>query len=215
MRGAVPVIGDAFSAGFGNDEAHNRISTLAKAPSVQQQWNDLKQTFSAFGQAAKDAPKSYIKSKFGDNLASKMMIDKLYNQNQAGAANPNQQSEIGKFFSDAYNALPSAIKEPISGMAAGVGDAVRIAGQGITQGVTNKLTQYEGGRMAAQYALPIVDFFRNNPWAKWLLGGGAALGLYGIGKSLFGGGEQQEQQPYDPVTAAMNQGYAARMGAYR
>jgi hypothetical protein len=210
MQGAVPAVGNAFRAGFGNDEAYNRLKAQAAGPNIQQGLKDWGQTFSALGQTAKTVPGNFVRAAVNNPENKLSIINKYTGIGDKGAKyvddtvnnlfKPNQQVAGGGALSKAYSALPA----PIKAVASGVSDATTAAGQGIAQGVANKLTQAEGGRMAANYALPIVDFFRNNPWAKWALGGAAALGAYGLGRSLFGSEDYDEENA--PQTL-FNQGY--------
>jgi hypothetical protein len=73
-----------------------------------------------------------------------------------------------------------------------VGQSVKDVGRGMQQGMYNSAGQYEAERRTAGYALPVVNFMQNNPWAKYLLGAlGTGVAGYGL-HSMFGG--QQKQQ---------------------
>jgi len=71
-------------------------------------------------------------------------------------------------------------------------DTVKDVGRGMQQGMYDSAGQYEAERRTAGYALPVVNFMQNNPWAKYLLGAlGTGVAGYGL-HSMFGG--QQKQQ---------------------
>jgi hypothetical protein len=87
-----------------------------------------------------------------------------------------------------------------------VGQSVKDVGRGMQQGMYNAAGQYEAERRTAGYALPVVNFMQNNPWAKYLVGalGTGAVG-YGL-NSMFGGQQKQQSQAGSVFQQSYNQG---------
>lgn len=87
-----------------------------------------------------------------------------------------------------------------------VGQSVKDVGRGVQQGMYNAAGQYEAERRTAGYALPVVNFMQNNPWAKYLVGalGTGAVG-YGL-NSMFGGQQKQQSQVGNIFQQSYNQG---------
>ena len=87
-----------------------------------------------------------------------------------------------------------------------VGQSVKDVGRGVQQGMYNAAGQYEAERRTAGYALPVVNFMQNNPWAKYLVGalGTGAVG-YGL-NSMFGGQQKQQSQAGSVFQQSYNQG---------
>ena len=85
-------------------------------------------------------------------------------------------------------------------------DKVKDVGRGMQQGMYNAAGQYEAERRTAGYALPVVNFMQNNPWAKYLVGalGTGAVG-YGL-NSMFGGQQKQQSQAGSVFQQSYNQG---------
>jgi hypothetical protein len=239
MQGAVPAIGSAFSAGFGNDEAYNRLKAQAQNPSVvpglvgaANSAKEIYNSLSQFPQQAKNLGVQAVKDYGPGIIRNVTSIPGIRNiqvpvpqvagikvpLSMAGAVaaqalpgqidkmvrgNPNQPTGPGMVSRAAtglYNALPNQAQEYLNSLA----NVGKSTASGIAQGAADQITRYESGRAAANYALPVVDFFRNNPWAKWALGGAAALGAYGLGRGLFGGEDYDEENA--PQTL-FNQGY--------
>ena len=220
LAGAAPAIGNAFKAGFGNEEAYSNLKQQAAAPSIAKGLNDWKQTFSALGQTAKQKAPEFVSGAVNSanpgmsptalynqakGIAASSYLKDYLNKPSAPSTQPGMLDKLKSMGSSAYEALP----KPMQGIVQGAGQGTVTAANAAGQGVANQLSKYEGGRMAANAALPVVDFFRNNPWAKYLAGGLGLYGGYKLLSSLFGGGQQQAQG--DPVTAAMQQGYAGAM----
>jgi hypothetical protein len=108
--------------------------------------------------------------------------------------------------STALNSVPGA-GQVGQAVGQGINQAGQAVGQGIAKGVTNQAINYEAGRRTAGYALPVVDWMRANPWAKYMLGaGGLALGGYAL-RNLFGDGGDGQQAQGNPIESAMAQGY--------
>lgn len=103
-----------------------------------------------------------------------------------------------------FNKLPQSSQNTLRGVGAGFSNVANTA----AQNATNYFAQQEAARRTAGYALPVVDFFRNNPWAAYALtAGGGLLGGALLGR-MFGRGEDDQQQKEDnPVESAMAQGY--------
>lgn len=103
-----------------------------------------------------------------------------------------------------FNKLPESAQNTLRGVGAGFSNVANTA----AQNATNYFAQQEAARRTAGYALPVVDFFRNNPWAAYALtAGGGLLGGALLGR-MFGRGEDDQQQKEDnPVESAMAQGY--------
>lgn len=193
MSGAGSALGNAFSAGFNNDAAYQALQQQANTPNIVQGAQDWKNSLSAMGQFAKDkaAPhllKSYVSARSG--LPANLGGDYVGN---------TAVKQLGPLLS---SAAPSAASyAPFT-------KAISSVANPIVQGTTNYLTNREAARRTAGYALPVVDFFRNNPWAAYALtAGGGLLGGALLGR-MFGRGEDDQQQKEDnPVESAMAQGY--------
>jgi len=86
-------------------------------------------------------------------------------------------------------------------------DTVKDVGRGMQQGMYDSAGQYEAERRTAGYALPVVNFMQNNPWAKYLLGAlGTGVAGYGL-HSMFGGQQKQQNgQAENILQNSYNQG---------
>lgn len=193
ISGAGSALGNAFRAGFGNDASYQSLQQQANTPNIVQGAQDWKNSLSAMGQFAKDkaAPhllKSYVSARsglpanFGGDYVGNTAVKQLWPLLSPAAQSAASYAPFTKAISSVANP--------------------------IVQGTTNYLASREAARRTAGYALPVVDFFRNNPWAAYALtAGGGLLGGALLGR-MFGRGEDDQQQKEDnPVESAMAQGY--------
>ena len=174
FSGAASGVGDAFSAGFGNQEALKRVQDDLNRPNYSQ----LNDTASALGSAGANAfggigntalhaaqlSQHYLKSKYDNaSFASKAMF--AYNNPKLLMDTSNIKDRANNFSEGLSNSYAKAKEEAASS---------------------------EGRRMAAGVTMPVLNFMQNNPWAKYLLGAlGTGVAGYGL-HSMFGG--QQKQQ---------------------
>lgn len=145
-------------------------------------------------------PTSMPLSFFGD-LAAKEVKNYM--------SQPAQPSAGGSpgIISRLYNGLPADVRSNAQSYVTNLGNTAKGAVNAASQGLANQAVQYEAGRRSAGFALPVVDFLRNNPWAKWGLLGLGGLGLYGLGKNLFGSNE--EASSGNKLQTAFHEGLAS------
>jgi hypothetical protein len=182
------VVVNAVQAGVGSDDAKarldadaNRFNWSALKDNATKAWNDPRTQKGVQGMYDRQA-KDY-EDRLGlldkAKLAAKLAL-------QYGTTDPEKiragesariKGEMGKW-------TAGLAKSPFG-----------VAANYVGTGVNNYATNSEAKRMTAQTAMPYVDWMRANPWAKYLIGaaGAGAVG-YGLNR-MFGGGQQQSQQP--------------------
>jgi hypothetical protein len=141
-------------------------------------------------------------------VQSGVPVSSLYNLMPSGG--PKGKGVLGTgaaMTSAALNSVPGA-GQVGQAVGQGINQAGQAVGQGIAKGVTNQAINYEAGRRTAGYALPVVDWMRANPWAKYMLGaGGLALGGYALNKMFNRGGGEEQGDEGNPVESNMAHGY--------
>lgn len=189
LSGAASGVGDAFRAGFGNQDAFKRVQDDLNRPNYSQLNNTVNGFSDAFGGFGKQMQGAYgaAKTLFGPP-----------------PPNPNP-GFLEKAKAQATAALNkgrlavSIARDPLGWRRAGqTADWAKRLGSGLSNSYNaakSEAANSEGRRMAAGATMPVLNFMQNNPWAKYLIGA-AGVGAAGYGLSrLFGGGQQQEQQP--------------------
>jgi len=198
LSGAGSSLGDAFRGAFtGDQNAVSRLQQSAKAPNysaMQKGINALAEVNPFKGVMNAAAPVARAGTQ-----ATAQQISNIANSDATknwASRNPMK----------AFNLMGAASKlKPVANYATNLASGLEKSyGQAKAQAAES-----EGKRMTAQYALPVMEFLNKNPWSKYLIGGLGAYGGYKLLSSLFGGDQQQAQG--DPVTAAMQQGYAGAM----
>jgi hypothetical protein len=189
FSGAASGVGDAFRAGFGNQDALKRVQDDLNRPNYSQLNNTVNGLSDAFGGVGKQMQGAYG--------AAKTLF-------RSPPPNPNP-GFLEKAKAQATAALNkgrlavSVARDPLGWRRAGqTADWAKRLGSGLTDSYNTAKAQAansEGRRMAAGVTMPVLNFMQNNPWAKYLIGA-AGVGAAGYGLSrMFGGGQQQEQQP--------------------
>jgi len=189
FSGAASGVGDAFRAGFGNQDALKRVQDDLNRPNYSQLNNTVNGLSDAFGGVGKQMQGAYG--------AAKTLF-------RSPPPNPNP-GFLEKAKAQATAALNkgrlavSVARDPFGWRRAGqTADWAKRLGSGLTDSYNTAKAQAansEGRRMAAGVTMPVLNFMQNNPWAKYLIGA-AGVGAAGYGLSrMFGGGQQQEQQP--------------------
>jgi hypothetical protein len=171
LSGAASGVGDAFRAGFGNQDALKRVQDDLNRPNYSQ----LNNTANAFGSIDYGGIGRQMQGAYG--LAK----------------------GVAKGVSVPSVPLSTVIKDPLGwGRAYQTADWAKRLGSGLPDSYNTAKAQAansEGRRMTAGATMPVLNFMQNNPWAKYLIGaaGAGAVG-YGLNR-MFGGGQQQSQQP--------------------
>jgi hypothetical protein len=171
LSGAASGVGDAFRAGFGNQDAFKRVQDDLNRPNYSQ----LNNTANAFGSIDYGGIGRQMQGAYG--LAK----------------------GVAKGVSVPSVPLSTVIKDPLGwGRAYQTADWAKRLGSGLPDSYNTAKAQAansEGRRMTAGATMPVLNFMQNNPWAKYLIGaaGAGAVG-YGLNR-MFGGGQQQSQQP--------------------
>lgn len=228
MSGAGSAIGNAFK-GVVNDEAYKALQQQANSPDMIKAYESAKGMYNQIGNTVSNKYQNFIKNIEGKVIpnavrtANKIFPNtnlgyltylpdesitpaiKAYmntrNNSNAGA-NTNYNSPYS--LSSMYSKLPQGFRRQVEGVTGGIRSGI----SNVAQGATDAVTRQEAARRTAGYALPVVDFFRNNPWAAYALtAGGGLLGGALLGR-MFGGDEESKQQQGNPVESAMAQGYA-------
>jgi hypothetical protein len=172
LSGAASGVGDAFRAGFGNQDALKRVQDDLNRPNYSQ----LNNTANAFGSIDYGGIGRQMQGAYG--LAK----------------------GVAKGVSVPSVPLSTVIKDPLGwGRAYQTADWARRLGSGLPDSYNTAKAQAansEGRRMTAGATMPVLNFMQNNPWAKYLMGaaGAGAVG-YGLNRMFGGGGQQQSQQP--------------------
>jgi hypothetical protein len=190
FRGAASGVGDAFSAGFGNQDAFKRVQDDLNRPNYSQLNNTVNGFSDAFGGFGKQMQGAYG--------ATKMLFS-------PPPPNPNPS-----FFEKAKAQTTAALnkgrlavsvaRDPLGWRRAyQTADWVKRLGSGLSNSYNTakaEAANSEGRRMAAGATMPVLNFMQNNPWAKYLIGAaGVGAAGYGLSRMFGGGGQQQEQQP--------------------
>lgn len=176
LRGAASGVGDAFRAGFGNQEALKRVQDDLNRPNLSNFNSRFKDFTDRTSNSFNYASKNY-KPSFEDKL-------------RFAYSNPRLATDIllngTKEYTDGFASM-----NPFASMTPAISHGANALGSyASTLGA-----QSEGRRMTAGVTMPVLNFMQNNPWAKYLMGA-AGVGAAGYGLSrLFGGGQQQGQQP--------------------
>jgi hypothetical protein len=172
LSGAASGVGDAFRAGFGNQDAFKRVQDDLNRPNYSQ----LNNTANAFGSIDYGGIGRQMQGAYG--LAK----------------------GVAKGVSVPSVPLSTVIKDPLGwGRAYQTADWAKRLGSGLPDSYNTAKAQAansEGRRMTAGATMPVLNFMQNNPWAKYLIGaaGAGAVG-YGLNRMFGGGGQQQSQQP--------------------
>ena len=202
--GAGGAISNAFLAATGNQQSYNDLQAQANKPGFEQELNNWTKSLSAIGQTVKDklpdivsnAPRFKTVPGVGPEIEGHSVDYKVpLTAFESSLRLPRTMLEAGT--------VKNLLNRPVSGQfmntaksvmdyIPGASQAATAIGQGATNWGTNRAINYEAGRRTAGYALPVVNFMQNNPWAKYLLGAlGTGVAGYGL-HSMFGG--QQKQQ---------------------
>ena len=202
--GAGGAISNAFLAATGNQQSYNDLQEQANKPGFEQELNNWTKSLSAIGQTVKDklpdivanAPRFKTVPGVGPEIEGHSVDYKVpLTAFESSLRLPRTMLEAGT--------VKNLLNRPVSGQfmntaksvmdyIPGASQAATAIGQGATNWGTNRAINYEAGRRTAGYALPVVNFMQNNPWAKYLLGAlGTGVAGYGL-HSMFGG--QQKQQ---------------------
>lgn len=220
-KGAWGNVGNAFRAGImGDDKALQNLQADAARPNYSAlqsglgaiaQANPFKGAIRSISRAlptASDA-NGFLDSSINKINEFQQNFNSMPFYKRWGAAyrgyTPQKLDKLKGLLTSAKN-LPNSV----SGIASGIRKSFEDA--------KSRAAESEGQRLSASYMLPVVNFLRNNPWAKWVLGG---LGLYGGYKvlgGLFGGGQPQyPPMPYGPppIQGAFNQGYMQNHMGYQ
>ena len=241
MSGAGSALGNAFSAGFGNDASHQALQQQANFPDMVKTYESAKDAYNQAGNAfsniyqttknmiptaisgatnlpiIKDIPIPYktpevnlpfgLKARPGNvniplGTAGNYAAGRV--KNYLDSPSPSGPGVVSNAANSMFSKLPQSAQNTLRGVGAGFSNVANTA----AQGATNYFAQQEAARRTAGYALPVVDFFRNNPWAAYALtAGGGLLGGALLGR-MFGRGEDDQQNKEDnPVESAMAQGY--------
>lgn len=172
LRGAASGVGDAFRAGFGNQDAFKRVQDDFNRPNYSQ----LNNTAEALGSIGSNA--------FGGIANTARYAGQLAKAryNSAPAAS------YVNFGLKNINLLPKFLE---------ANNNINNFTERLSGSYANAKTEAansEGRRMAAGATMPVLNFMQNNPWAKYLMGA-LGVGAIGYGASRLFGGQQQEQQP--------------------
>ena len=190
FRGAASGVGDAFSAGFGNQDAFKRVQDDLNRPNYSQLNNTVNGFSDAFGGFGKQMQGAYG------------AVNTLF---MPPPPNPNP-SFFEKTKAQATAALNngrlavSVARDPEGWRRAGqTADWAKRLGSGLSSSYNTakaEAANSEGRRMAAGATMPVLNFMQNNPWAKYLIGAaGVGAAGYGLSRLFGGGGQQQSQQP--------------------
>lgn len=191
VQNAVKDIGDSFSR-FAKGSVPGVIRGATSLPLLKNLPVPVPASMRPFGLGPSTVPLS-----LAGNLAAAKVDNYMSQPAQPSAGgSPGMASRL-------YNALPADAQSYVTNLGNTAKGAVNTA----SQGLANQAVQYEAGRRSAGFALPVVDFLRNNPWAKWGLLGLGGLGLYGLGKNLFGSDE--EASSGDKLQTAFHEGLAS------
>lgn len=215
VRGAAGDIGNTFSQIGQNAKnmAPGVLRGVTSLPVLKDIQVPIPESMNPIPKADPNAPPSLLNNKYFNvskyrptkaplGLAGGFAADALKNyMNQPPS---NQPGVLSKATTGLYNQLPANMQQNLSS----IGDAAKGGMNALGQHVTNQAINYEAGRRTAGYALPVVDWMRANPWAKYMLGaGGLALGGYALNKMFNRGGEEEQGDEGNPVESNMAHGY--------
>lgn len=189
LSGAASGVGDAFRAGFGNQDAFKRVQDDLNRPNYSQLNNTVNGFSDAFGGVGKQMQGAYgaAKTLFGPPPPNPNPSSFEKTKAQATAALNNGRLAISAARDPEGWRRASQTADWAKRLSSGLPDSYNTA--------KAEAANSEGRRMTAGATMPVLNFMQNNPWAKYLLGA-AGVGAAGYGLSrLFGGGQQQEQQP--------------------
>ena len=195
-------------------EAFERLQAMSNRPDLPAMANNVSNYFKGTGDVSKtmngwaDKAIDYGVNSFtgyDPNYVPKIKIDPNVYLNNAKGKVSNLFQAKAKGIKDTAANYTGGVAQGLVTMATNIGntarkvpgvataiDKVKDVGRGMQQGMYNSAGQYEAERRTAGYALPVVNFMQNNPWAKYLLGAlGTGVAGYGL-HSMFGG--QQKQQ---------------------
>lgn len=189
FSGAASGVGDAFSAGFGNQESFKKVQDDLNRPNLSELNSKFKnftdRTSNSFNYASKNykGPSGYEKFQFGIRYPE-LAADVAMNGT--------------KKYTDSFSSM-----NPFASMTPAISHGANaLGGYASTIGA-----QSEGRRMAAGVTMPVLNFMQNNPWAKYLLGAlGTGVAGYGL-HSMFGGQQKQQNgQAENILQSSYNQG---------
>jgi hypothetical protein len=207
--GAGGALYNAFSGATGNQQSYDALKEQANRPGFEQGINDWRQSLSAIGQTAKNKLPDFVAN--AERFKTVPGVGQVpLNKLESFIAKPQSLAEAGymkNFLNRPSSGQTLDKARSIIGAIPGANQVATAIGQGATNWGTNKAINYEAGRRTAGYALPVVDWMRANPWAKYMLGAGAGLlGGYAL-RNLFGDGGDGQQAQGNPIESAMAQGY--------
>lgn len=208
--GAGGALYNAFSGATGNQQSYDALKEQANRPGFEQGINDWRQSLSAIGQTAKNKLPDFVAK--AERFKTVPGVGQVpLNTLESYAALPRSLAEAGymkNFLNRPSSGQTLDKARSIIGAIPGANQVATAIGQGATNWGTNKAINYEAGRRTAGYALPVVDWMRANPWAKYMLGaGGLALGGYALNKMFNRGGEEEQGDEGNPVESNMAHGY--------
>lgn len=185
VSGIGSALGDTFRAGIlGDSNAMTSLQQGANLPNLQRLGERatgfMDRTRNSFNQASKNfTPDLWAIAK--NPMASSRAYELYSNRDAILKATP---------FPTMFNLAKNVITNPVAKDTA-MGYAAN----------------HEARRVASGYGLQAAQFLQNNPWAKWGLLGLGGLGLYGLGKKLFGSNE--EASSGNKLQTAFHEGLAS------
>lgn len=200
LSGAASGVGDAFRAGFGNQDAFKRVQDDLNRPNYSQLNNTINGFSDAFGGVGKQMQGAYG--------AAKTLF-------RPPPPNPNpgffEKAEVQAVEALNKGRLAISVASDPEGWrrASQTADWAKRLGSGLSNSYNtakSEAANSEGRRMAAGATMPVLNFMQNNPWAKYLVGalGTGAVG-YGL-NSMFGDQQKQQSQAGSVFQQSYNQG---------
>lgn len=200
LSGAASGVGDAFRAGFGNQDAFKRVQDDLNRPNYSQLNNTINGFSDAFGGVGKQMQGAYG--------AAKTLF-------RPPPPNPNpgffEKAKVQAVGALNKGRLAISVARDPEGWrrASQTADWAKRLGSGLSNSYNtakSEAANSEGRRMAAGATMPVLNFMQNNPWAKYLVGalGTGAVG-YGL-NSMFGGQQKQQSQAGSVFQQSYNQG---------
>jgi hypothetical protein len=209
-----------------NPEAFERLKAMSNRPDLPAMANNVSNYFKGTGDVSStingwaDKAIDYGVNKYVGHDPAKpgFLTGAAANvlQNQAKGIKDTAATNIGGTFrglgtmatnmgTKAYNAARQV--PGVAPVMDTVGQSVKDVGRGMQQGMYDSAGQYEAERRTAGYALPVVNFMQNNPWAKYLLGAlGTGVAGYGLHSMFSGQQKQQNGQAEGVLQNSYNQG---------
>ena len=198
-----------------NPEAFERLQAMSNRPDLPAMANNVSNYFKGTGDVSKTmngwADKaidygvdSYLGKSLNPFTMAKGVIAKSKLRSMKDTAS-NYAGGVAQGLGTMATNIGNAVRK-VPGVAPAI-DTVKDVGRGMQQGMYDSAGQYEAERRTAGYALPVVNFMQNNPWAKYLLGAlGTGVAGYGL-HSMFGGQQKQQNgQAENILQNSYNQG---------